>query len=162
MTNLIKYLLIFLLPSALLSCADDNVHQPDVSNEIHTIYLKMTGNMTTSVPDMPVFEPVESEEIVSVTINGNKAEACFTAFDIDIPMMNRVISIGDMEIYGVSVNEVDGVKTLSAGNFECQGGDYIIKGSLQGEISSGKAEITILYRPGSMPFECRSTFTSNL
>ncbi len=71
------------------------------------------------------------------------------------------IEIGDMKITDVScVRSANGDFKFESKSFDCMAGRYeIIGGTLSGTIKSGKLELTLNYKPGSMPFPVVSTFT---
>ena len=68
--------------------------------------------------------------------------------------------IGPMKINNIiCTHDSDDNVTLSCESFECMAGKYLTLGSLEGIIKDGTLDFTILYKPGSMPFEVKSQFT---
>lgn len=157
--NALSFLFALFVFSMLVGCASDNIHMPDPEDDVIESY---NGSLTTSIPTMSIFEAVTSEDYIKISWNDKfhkSANLEIGAFRIDVELMNTSFLIGTMHIDNVvcTPNE-EGTYTLSKEHFECQAGDYLTKGSLTGKYVKGKMEITIHYKPGSMPFECKSVF----
>ena len=78
-------------------------------------------------------------------------------------------NLGDFTISGVKVEKANSGYTLSLGAFEstaesASGTPTAITGeSLEGTVTTdGKAEITVAFKPGSMPMAITAVFTGNV
>lgn len=74
------------------------------------------------------------------------------------------MTLGDFTISGVNVTAGEnGSYSLDLGEFESQAGKMAITGtSLQGTVTAdGKASITVIFRPGSMPLNITAAFTGS-
>ena len=144
------------------SCSDDSKHEdvpPAVPLEVYS-----QGTITTSIPAMPIFTPVQASNYVKISwadASRSVATVEVGAFDIEVEMMGRTISIGTMKVSDVACTaKADGSIEFVKDNFVCQTGDYEVKGKLSGVYSEGKLTVTVNYKPGSMPFECQSDYES--
>lgn len=150
---------LLLITGLFTGCASDNIHMPDPEEDVVEVY---NGSLTTSIPEMPDFVPVVSNDHVNLVWNNEahtSANVKLGAFHVDVDMMGFSFLIGEMDIQNVECRRADdGTVTLVKDHFECQAGDYYTKGSLTGKYAKGRLEVTILYKPGSMPFECKSVF----
>ena len=79
------------------------------------------------------------------------------------------MNLGDFTISGVKVEKANSGYTLSLGAFEstaesASGTHTAITGeSLEGTVTTdGKAEITVAFKPGSMPMAITAVFTGNV
>lgn len=120
-----------------------------------------SGTLTTTIPDMPSFEAIEGENSCIITWDNpeqTSATVRMGAFDIAMstPMGERSYEIGEMVIAGVTCVNSGNIITLTKENFECQAGDFLTTGSLTGELKNGILTLTLLYKPGSMPFDVQS------
>lgn len=146
----------------MVACSDDSKHQdvpPAVSLDVYS-----QGTITTSIPAMPVFTPVQTSDYVKVSwtdATRSVATVEVGAFDIDVAMMGRTISIGAIKVSDVACStQADGSIAFAKENFVCQAGDYEVKGNISGVYREGKLTVTLKYHPGSMPFECHSDYES--
>ena len=78
------------------------------------------------------------------------------------------MNLGDFTISGVKVEKANSGYTLSLGAFEsaaesASGTTPITGESLEGTVTTdGKAEITVAFKPGSMPMAITAVFTGNV
>lgn len=155
---------LLVLAGMMTGCASDNIHMPDEDMPVVGEANSETydGLLTTSIPDMPVFVPVTTDDYVKLVWKDGQRTTVdleLGAFDVNVEMMNLFFNIGTMHIDKVSCKDNgDGSYDLQKDAFECQAGKYLTKGSLTGRYQSGKLELTVHYKPGSMPFECKSDF----
>ena len=149
-----------------VSCASDNIHMPETGEQSvppqNTQSVVYDGTLTTSIPDMPAFEPVTVNDYVKLSWSDSKKgmlQVEVGAFDIQVEMMASEFHIGTMHIEDVKCTVRDnGESILEEKTFECQAGQYLTKGSLSGRLYADRFELTLHYKPGSMPFECKSVF----
>lgn len=145
-------------------CAGDNVHKPDPGAVPEDV--KAEGSLTSSIPVFPTFEPIVTDntvEIVWTNASATKATIKLSGFKLHVNEMNLDIEIGEMAIEAVVFGYgEDGVARFEKSAFECQAGAYFTTGSLAGTYypKSGAIDLTIDYKPGSMPFMVKSQFIS--
>lgn len=143
------------------ACASDNVHQPQP--DLTPAPQLFSGTITSSIPIFDFFVPITSdntslfsyddESLSSATIQLGK-------FFVDINEISMSFEIGPMTIENVVCSRgADGNISLSCEDFECVAGKYFTAGSLTGTITDGVLDFTIIYIPGSMPFEVKSHFS---
>ncbi len=140
-------------------CASDNIHQPEMDETVPVpgnAGITYDGKLTTSIPDMPMFEPATCNDYVKLVWKDSSRERVDVevgAFDVTVEMMQSAFNIGTMYIEDVACTDNgDGTYTLDKPEFACQAGKYYTTGSLSGRYQPGKVELTIEYKPGSMPF----------
>lgn len=142
------------------SCAADNVHQPEPDPT--PAPQRFEGHVTSSIPIIPSFNPVTDPNCVIIKWgDAQKATATVqtAGFAVDVAEVSMHIEIGPMTITDVICHtEADGSITLTNDAFSCMAGSYLAKGRLSGVLAGDDVKIDIYYRPGSMPFEVRSTF----
>lgn len=157
----------------LMSCTQDNVHMPEggAGQETWETYTKLySGVLSSTVPVMQEYldGPVRTEMTVRVgpfhAAHSGYVTVCTQAFSIDDPfvteMMGMPINVGEMEIKDVEYAAFPGGGGYFRKDaFDVQAGTYRTRGSLYGELSpEGQLNITLTFRPGSMPFEIVSEF----
>lgn len=121
------------------------------------------GQLTTTLPSMPTFEALTNANTVVVTWGNPEqtmASVKLGAFTIEVntPMGTKSYEIGEMTITNVACEKVGDEITMSQPEFQCMAGDFDTKGSLVGTLENGKLSFTLLYKPGSMPFDVQSVF----
>lgn len=160
---------------ALAGCTQDNVHMPE--QEIQYIYvgdttqndfprtLEWSGSLTTSVPQLgAMFTPATTPNTLKFTDRTGEKTGYTTlilgAFDIDVPATHMHFAFGEMQIDSVQyATYPSGNGMFYRDNFQVQSGQYLTKGSLKGTYGAdGTVEMTISYKPGTMPFEIISQF----
>lgn len=122
-----------------------------------------TGQLTTTLPSMPTFEALTDANTAVVTWDDAQqttASVQLGAFTIAVttPMGEKAYEIGAMTITNVACVKTGGKMTMSQPAFQCMAGDFDTKGSLVGTLEDGKLTFTLLYKPGSMPFDVQSVF----
>lgn len=123
------------------------------------------GNVVTSVPQMNVTtEPTPNTMELKDMPNKESGTATLVlgGFSVHVTGMPMPITIGEMTIEGVEyVFDKDGNCSFSKKNFQVMAGSYDTTGSLEGTIDAvnGMAQMTMNYKPGSMPFDCVTVFT---
>lgn len=149
----------------LASCTKDNVHQPQPDTVPENKSFK--GTLSSAIPDFPFFEPVVTDNTLQINwenLSATRATLVLNPFELYVENMNLQFTIGEMNIENVLFvyNEDDGTAAVSCPHFECQAGNYYSIGSLEGLYtpSTSSIEFTITYKPGSMPFNVKSTFIS--
>ena len=147
----------------LWSCASDNIHQPEPI--IIPDPVTYTGDFTSWIPAIPAFKPETCENTVTLKWQNEPltlATLIIDEFDIHITMMGMSFTFGQMNITDVTcVRTTDGTMVFTNPQFECQAGQFHTTGTLSGTLSpDGTLDLTLTYKPGSMPFEVKSTFTS--
>lgn len=182
MRNVFYIVAVSLTAFVLYGCTQDNVHAPepeiitvekevevpaeddDFQNEFYYV-----GTLTSSVPSMAaLMEPVTTPDHVRLTGMTGKTSGYATlvlgAFDISVAAMGMNISMGEMTIEGVQYAIYpNGNGMFFKEDFETMSGQYDTKGSLSGTFSAdGSIEMSMDYRPGSMPFECHSEFSGTV
>lgn len=144
---------------ALFPSCDDDDEGPAQPKE-----LNLKGDFVTSIPAMPTFEPLKVDNQVHVEWTDSKRTSATVkvgAFTLEVGMMGKGFTIGEMNITEVPCTlAADGTMNFKKESFECQAGSYLTKGSLEGTYHKGVLKLTLRYKPGSMPFECQSVFTS--
>lgn len=156
---------LLLIINGVAGCASDNIHEPETDGMTPpsgTSGVTYDGKLTTSIPDMQMFEPATCTDYVKLVWKGGsheRADVEIGAFDVNVEMMQSAFNIGTMYIEDVvCTDNGDGSYTLDKPEFACQAGKYYTTGSLNGRYRPGKVELTIEYKPGSMPFLCKSIF----
>lgn len=94
-----------------------------------------------------------AENTVDITLNG-----------FDKLSGGGAMTLGNFTISGVNVTAGEnGSYSLDLGEFESQAGEMAITGtSLQGTVAAdGKASITVIFKPGSMPLNITAAFTGS-
>lgn len=123
------------------------------------------GDMVTTLPSMPTFEPITCENTATVTwhnVEQSAATVHLGAFKLSVqtPMGERAYEIGAMNITNVPCSKSGNMITIPEYNFECQADEYITKGTIKGSLNNNKLTLTIVYKPGTMPMDVQSVFTS--
>lgn len=156
-------LMLTLLGLMIAGCASDNVHmpEPDLTPEPK----QYDGVSSSGIPIFPTFVPQESENYAIVTWL-NEQQSALTiemgAFSVDIEEVKMHIDIGSMLIQNIPCTRIgENVFEFAIDEFTCQAGAYYTVGSLSGSLSGNSLQFTILYHPGSMPFEVETSFISN-
>ena len=160
----------------LISCTQDNVHVPDEGNvpeTWETYTASYPGILSSTVPLMEesMQGPVKSQMTIRIS-NFHSAHSGYVdiyipQFSINDPfvlgLMGKAIEIGEMEIDDVEFAAFpSGGGYFRKDKFEVQAGEYTVRGSLQGELSSaGSLTFALHYKPGAMPFEVQSEFDTN-
>lgn len=150
------------LLAAVPSCSDDKD-----SPETQSLSTRYEGTLVTTIPDVADFGAVTVDNWVEIDrheSNTSIADITVGAFSIEVAMMGRGIDIGEMRFADVSLNKTsDGTETFNIEDFTVQAGAYSVTGSIDGIVSAdgSKADISINYRPGSMPFSIKSVFTGS-
>lgn len=160
----------------LVSCTQDNVHMPadgNGSETWETYTASYSGVLASTVPLMEEYlqGPVRSQMTVRVS-NFHSTHSGYVGihipqFSINDPfvveLMGKAIEIGDMEISDVQYAAFPtGGGYFRKDMIEVQAGEYTVRGSLQGELSSaGHLTLALRYKPGAMPFEVLSEFDTN-
>lgn len=151
-------------------CASDNIHMPEPEDfrpvPDASSSLTFQGKLTTSLPEMPDFEPVIQTDYVRLIwrdADHRRVDIEVGAFHIQVAQMGMDITIGNMLIEAADCTvQDDGSYAFEKAEFACQAGEYFTTGSLSGQYREGEAlELTLLYKPGSMPFLCRSAFAGS-
>lgn len=124
-----------------------------------------TGELSTSIPAMPSFQAVSSSNAMTIIwADATQTSATVQLGEINLavttPMGEKVYQIGEMTIEGVTCTKEGATIQLSKPQFECQAGKYLTTGSLTGTLENNELSVTLLYKPGSMPFMVQSIFTS--
>ena len=123
------------------------------------------GELITTLPSMPTFEAVACENTATMTwhnVEQTSASIHLDAFKLSMqtPIGERSYEIGAMNITNVPCSKSGSSFTISKHDFECQAGDFATKGTVEGTLTNGKLTLTIIYKPGTMPMDVQSVFTS--
>lgn len=178
MKNLLYTTVVAMTAYMLAACTQDNVHAPepeivvvekevevtpeeDFETDVHYV-----GTLTSGVPSMEaLMEPVTTDCEMYLKDKTDKSSGYATlvlgAFDITVEAMGMNISMGEMTIedvqYAVYPN---GNGMFFKDDFQTMAGNYDTSGSLSGTFGAdGSIEMTMVYKPGSMPFDCQSVFS---
>ena len=157
----------------LVSCTQDNVHMPEDGAGMETweTYTQnFPGILSTTVPLVQEHLQGPAQQDMTIRLKDFHIEhsghviICTEAFDVDDPfvssLLGKDIRIGAMEIPQVEYAAYpSGGGHLKHEGFDIQAGEYRTRGTLFGEITKdGALNLTLTYRPGTMPFDIVSEF----
>lgn len=144
-------------------CASDNVHMPEP--DLTPAPKQYDGISSSGIPIFPSFVPQSSANYAVVTWLNEELTAMnleMGSFSVDIAEVQMHIEIGNMLIQNVPCQKTsDDCYEFALDEFSCQAGAYYTTGSLQGSLDKDQLTFTLLYRPGSMPFDVETIFTSD-
>jgi hypothetical protein len=156
------------------ACTQDNVHMPETEiitvdkdvpaeDEVFDDSLYYEGTLTSSVPAMASqMNPVTTADYMQFKNMTGKTAGYATLvlgqFNITVETMNMHITIGEMAIDSVRYAfDSNGNGMFFKKNFEVMSGTRPTTGSLSGTFdASGSVQMTMDYKPGTMPFLCHS------
>ena len=167
------WLVAVMMCHTILSCTQDNVHMPEVepgTQTWETYAQDFQGTFSTTVPVVqehlqgPVVSPT-TVRIEDFHIEHSGHVTILTkAFSVDDPfvvgILGSIIEIGEMRIEKVEYAAFPSGGGVLKKEFDnVQAGTYNTRGSLEGTISKeGKLQLTMTYRPGTMPFDIVTEF----
>lgn len=146
-------------------CASDNVHMPEP--DTRPTQERFEGEIVSWIPDFAdVFAPVHNADFAEIHwLNSahSRADLVIGEFSLYIDIVDMHITIGEMTIENLSFayEPDDPTATFSRSDFETMAGQYNTKGSISGSYSPEGLTFEMEYKPGSMPFLVKSTFSSN-
>lgn len=143
-----------------VSCASDNIHQPEP--DMTPDPQKFIGTTASGIPIFPTFVPQISENYAVVNwLNPEKTVANIEMgeFSVDIQEVQMHIEIGTMLIKDIPFQKIgEDNYSFVLDEFNCQAGAYNTTGSIVGKLQGDEIEFTVLYYPGSMPFQVETIF----
>ncbi len=120
------------------------------------------GVSTSGIPIFSFFVPQASDNYAVVTWLNEEQTAMnleMGAYSVDIAEIASGFDIGAMLIQNIPCTKIgEGRFEFALEEFACQAGAYYTTGSLTGSLNNAKLDFTLLYRPGSMPFEVETVF----
>lgn len=159
---------LLLIIAALAACAALMVSCSDDDKDTDLLApLTFEGKITSLVTPFPDYSSTSDDKAVVTWTDATRTTCTIDlgGFDVNVdqPQYTATIPMGDMKITGVKCTAAsDGSYTFEAASFDCMSGKYEIKGgSLTGTLKADKLEITLSYKPGSMPFPVVSTFVGD-
>ncbi|MDR0658035.1 MAG: hypothetical protein LBG18_03735 [Mediterranea sp.] len=132
------------------SCSDDDA--PDYASRIARTY---TGAIELSVSGVPVSSYIGMGKTLEISRVNNDSIVAVLTIDYGTGAMavEKVTA-------GAKVTYKDGKYALTGGETVTPAGSYNITATLTGEISDEKTDITISFKPGSMPMAIVARFSS--
>ena len=163
MLRLIKNIATIALMAVVSGCASDNVHMPEP--DTRPTEERFEGEIVSWIPAFAdVFAPVHNENFAEIRwLNSahSRADLVIGEFSLYIDIVDMHITIGEMTIENLSFAcGDDGSASFSRPDFEAMAGQYHTTGSISGTYSEGNISFEMEYKPGSMPFLVKSTFSS--
>lgn len=162
MRRVIKHTAIALM-AVVSGCASDNVHMPEP--DTRPTEERFDGELVSWIPAFAdVFAPVHNDDFAEIRwLNSahSRADLVIGEFSLYIDIVDMHISIGEMTIENLSFSYADdGSASFSRPDFETMAGQYHTTGSISGTYADGSISFEMEYKPGSMPFLVKSTFSS--
>lgn len=125
------------------------------------------GTITSSVPAVGYFSPITDSNTTTFTWQDETHKLATIEIGefsvvIDVQQFPQpmTFNIGSMKITDVQVTTLDdGSYILKKDSFNCMAGQYDTTGILDGILDEqNNLEITLTYKPGTMPMEIKSVF----
>lgn len=159
----LKHTAIALMAVAGSGCASDNVHMPEP--DTRPAEERFDGELVSWIPAFAdVFAPVHNDNFAEIHwLNSahSRADLVIGEFSLYIDIVDMHITIGEMTIENLSfAYAADGSASFSRPDFEAMAGQYHTTGSISGTYTDGNISFEMEYKPGSMPFLVKSTFSS--
>ena len=151
------FAIVFTMAAFVLSCSEEEPITPAPQT--------FKGDFVTTLPSMPTFKAVTCDNTATMTwhnVEQTSASIHLDAFKLSIQtqMGERSYEIGAMNITNVPCSKSGSSITISKHNFECQAGNLTTKGIVEGSLNNDRLTLTIVYKPGTMPMDVQSVFTS--